>query len=157
MRSPCRCRSALATVLLALLAAAPVLAAVTPANADGGQRESHAVRRHLPAARVQLVGVNREGQEHRGAHFSAQRLRDVIVVVRWRTLVGSHTQRLELIAPDGSVYQTFRASAEATVETHVPVAGSWITDYSLYGAWRVHVYLDENATPEASESFVLTR
>ena len=155
-------RRALATVLLALLAAAPVLAAVTPAHADRGTRESHAVRPHWGGARVELVAVNRHGHAHGGDHFSAQRLRDVIVVVHWQMLVGSHAQRLELIAPDGSVYQTFRtavenATGQATVETHVPVAGSWITDYSLYGTWQVRVYLDENAAPETWESFVLTQ
>lgn len=166
MRSLCRSRRAmrraLATLLLALLASVPVVAAVATAAADQDRRDSQAVRHHRGAARIHFVGVNRRGQERTGDHFSVQRLRDVVVVVHWRTLVGQHTQRLELISPDGAVYQTFRtavesASGQTTVETSVPVAGSWITDYSLFGKWRVNVYLDENARPEGSDTFVLTR
>lgn len=171
MRSPCRCRNAmrktLAALTLVLLAAAPAVTHVAVAAANDGGRSGHdrpdarVGKRGRGAAEISLVGVNRQGHERKGEHFSAQRLRDVIVVVHWRTLVGSHTQRLELIAPDGSVYQTLRAEVDSatgqtTVQTHVPVAGSWITEYSLFGKWRVNVYLDENARPEDSETFVLT-
>lgn len=171
MRSPCPCRSAmrktLATLTLALLAAAPVLTLANAAAANddhGASHERHGNRngrRVRDGAEITFAGVNRQGHERKGDHFSAQRLRDVIVVVHWKTLVGSHTQRLELIAPDGAVYQTFRTSIEsvtgkATVETLVPVAGSWISDYHLFGTWRVNVYLDENAKTEGSDTFVLT-
>lgn len=42
------------------------------------------------------------------------------------------------------------------METRLPVGGTWITEYYLYGAWRVDVYLDREELPITSEVFVLT-
>jgi hypothetical protein len=36
------------------------------------------------------------------------------------------------------------------------VGGTWITEYTLLGAWRVEVYLDGATTPVASGTFVLS-
>ncbi len=42
------------------------------------------------------------------------------------------------------------------VETRLPVWGAWITQYSLFGAWRVEVYLDLERMPITSGVFVLS-
>jgi hypothetical protein len=121
-----------------------------------------------------------------GGHFSAAALRDLLILVEYRDLApGRHTQRLHLYGPDGALYQQFstafavegagaRPRAEAPpahgtahrdhfgspgivpVETRLPVGGTWITQHSLYGTWRVEVYLDQARTPTVYRNLVLT-
>ena len=148
-------RRALATGLVLLLAGWLALAWAPAALAQsrGVGRES---------ARVDFVGVRPDGREQRGQHFTAARVRILKIDVEWRTLVGAHTQQLELITPGGSIYQRFTSAVEsvtgrATVETQVPVAGTWITEFSLAGDWTVSVYLDEAVTPVATASFTLAK
>jgi len=117
---------------------------------------------HRGPARVHFIAVSHNGRERRGRHFTAARVRTLKIEVEWRTLVGAHTQQLELITPDGSIYQRFTAPVEsvtgrAWVETQVPVAGSWITQHSLEGDWKVHVYLDEAVTPVTTATFTLAK
>ena len=112
------------------------------------------------AARVQFTGVTQSGQEQHGQHFAAAGLRSLLINVQWRTLVGAHTQRLELITPDGSVYQTLTTPVEsvtgtAVAETRLPVSGTWITEYSLHGHWKVNVYLDDAVRPVTTADFTL--
>jgi hypothetical protein len=122
-----------------------------------------------------------------GDHFSAKALRDLLILVEYRDLArGPHTQRLQLYLPDGALYQQFstafevgapapKAPAEAhrehgtadrdhfgspgivPVATRLPVGGTWITQYSLYGTWRVEVYLDQARTPAVHRTLVLER
>ena len=111
-------------------------------------------------AHIQLVGINNKGHERRGQHFSPARLNTLVVVVNWRTLVGAHVQRVELVTPAGSLYQRFTSDVRspdgyARVETPVPVAVTWITEYQLFGEWTVNVYLDGNTTPVATTNFTL--
>jgi hypothetical protein len=116
--------------------------------------------RHREPARIQLVGINNKGRERRGQHFSPARLNTLVVVVDWQTLVGAHVQRLELITPAGSLYQRFKsdvqsADGRASVETPVPMAGTWITEFQIFGEWTVNVYLDGGTTPVATTHFTL--
>ncbi len=39
--------------------------------------------------------------------------------------------------------------------TRLPLGGTWITQYSLYGTWRVEVYLDQARTPTVQRTLVL--
>ena len=148
-------RRALDTGLVLLLAGWLALAWAPAAFAQsrGAGRES---------ARVDFVGVRYDCREQRGQHFTAARVRILKIDVEWLTLVGAHTQQLELITPGGSIYQRFTSAVEsvtgrATVETQVPVAGTWITQYSLEGQWEVRVYLDDAVTPVATASFTLAK
>lgn len=43
------------------------------------------------------------------------------------------------------------------VEMTLPVAGTWITQNSLTGSWRVEVFLDGNPTPIGTGQFTLTQ
>ena len=117
---------------------------------------------HRAPAEVTFLALMHNGRERRGQHFTAARVRILTIQVDWRTLVGAHTQQLELITPAGSVYQRFTVPVEsvtgrAWVETQVPVAGSWITQHSLEGRWEVRVYLDEAVTPVTTATFTLAK
>jgi hypothetical protein len=113
------------------------------------------------AATVQFVGLGQDGGVDPGAAFSGQTLRDLLVDVTWNLPGGSHVQRLELFSPDGALYQRFSVPLDnpgtaTTLETRLPVGGTWITEHSLFGTWRVLVYLDNNATPVATAGFGLS-
>ncbi len=123
--------------------------------------------------RVHLVGLLHDGKQPPGGkHFSTRTLRDLLLVVEYRALpAGPHTQRLKLFAPDGALYQQFTtefavplaggagrgAHAWRPVETRLPVGGTWITEHSLYGTWRLEVYLDAASHPTESHPFTLTK
>jgi hypothetical protein len=98
-----------------------------------------------------------------GGDFSAAALRDLLITVTYQNLaLGSHTQRLNLYAPDGALYQQFATAfavggSVAQPETRLPVGGTWITQYSLYGTWRVEVYLDQARTPTVYRNLVLSQ
>jgi hypothetical protein len=98
-----------------------------------------------------------------GAQFSAAALRDLLITVVYQNLaLGPHTQRLHLYAPDGALYQQFSTAfvVEGSVsrpETRLLVGGTWITQHSLYGTWRVEVYLDQARTPAAYRALVLSQ
>lgn len=150
-------RRALTALPLLLLAGLLALHGAAPAFAErtGGAH-------HRSPARVTVIGVSTKGQEHRGQHFAVDRLSSLVIRVHWKTLVGQQSQRLELITPDGAVYQRFTAdvgdvNGEATVDTRVPVVGSWIAQYHLVGTWKVRVYLGESTAPSAAASFTLTQ
>ena len=147
-------RSTIAPLFLAGLL---VLEATAPALAGQSQQ---AQRRE--SATIELVGVNHHGREHRAKRFDADRLRSLLIQVEWKTLVGQHTQRVELLTPDGSVYQNLTehvasATGKAFVETRLPVAGTWITEYDLHGRWTVNVYLDDAVKPITSEQFTFAK
>lgn len=150
-------RRALDSGLVLLLAGWLALAGAPAAFAASSKTEVKS-----ESAKVSFVALTQAGRERRGSHFRAAEVRVLTIEVDWRTLVGTHTQRLELITPDGSVYQRFTAHVEsvtgtATVETRVPVAGTWITQYSLDGQWKVNVYLDDAVTPVTTDTFTLTK
>jgi hypothetical protein len=148
-------RRALTAVPVLLLAGMLALATAVPAFAES-------TRHHGSPADVTVIGVNLRGHEQRGHHFAADKLSSLVLRVHWKTLVGLHSQRLELIAPDGAVYQTLvddvgDVHGQAFAETRVPVVGSWITQYGLFGEWHVKVYLDEATTPVTTAKFTLAR
>jgi len=110
--------------------------------------------------RVSFVGIDDHGRAHERHHFSPAHLNTLVVAVSWRSLAGAHTQRVELVTPDGSVYQRFttdvrKVYGRARLETPVRVGGTWITEYQIFGRWTVNVYLDDHSTPVATADFVL--
>lgn len=148
------------TLLLAL--ALTVLGGAVPAAA--------AERPRVAPATLQIVGLTNAGAAVAGSHFSLATLRDLRIVAWWN-VDGAHVQRLELRAPDGSLYQRLTRPFDTRtsvlqqrgahrrgipVETLLPVGGTWITEYSLVGSWHIDLYLDNSRTPVASQSFELT-
>lgn len=111
------------------------------------------------APTLDFIGVKDNGKHVNGADFRG--LVDLFIHLTWNLPGGQNTQRVELFAPDGGLYQRFlqeftSPTTSTTTETWVPVSGSWITQHSLFGAWRVEVYLDDGRTPVATSGFVLT-
>jgi len=165
----------LSVVLLAVLWSLPAQGRqagpgrVSPGGGSGSGASGYVppVVDERAAVRVQLVGLLHTGKERPGRAFSAQTLRDLLLVVEYRHLAaGAHSQRLKLFAPDGALYQQFttefavgtgRAPAWLPVETRLPVGGTWITEHSLYGTWRLEVYLDAASQPTESHPFSLTK
>jgi len=119
-------------------------------------------------ARLDFQGLRQNMRLVGGEHFSAASLRHLVIVVHYRDLrPGRHTQRLELYAPSGALYQVLasevtlaggRGASQAweRVEAVLPVSGTWITEHSLFGAWRVEVWVDQEPSPLATGVFVLT-
>lgn len=110
-----------------------------------------------PSAAIQFVAVNHNGSQTGGTQFSGGVVRDLSILVGWQNASGSHTQRLELFAPDGALYQRLSTqfAGSGSLETRLPVGGTWITQHSLFGAWRVEVFLDGGGSPITSGVFVL--
>jgi hypothetical protein len=115
---------------------------------------------------LEFIGINRSGHSVPGATLSVEHTRDLKIRVWW-SLTGQHVQRIELLSPDGSLYQRVQTAFDAdavalqprgnqmymSVETVLPIAGTWITDHSLFGDWTVNVYLDDAQTPFTSGTF----
>jgi hypothetical protein len=110
--------------------------------------------------RVSFIGIDDHGRAKEHQHFSPADLSTLVVAVSWRSLAGAHAQRVELVTPDGSVYQRLTTDVtnvygRARIETPVRVGGTWITEYQIFGHWTVNVYLDDHATPVATAHFTL--
>jgi hypothetical protein len=119
-----------------------------------------------PAATIELIGINAQGRSVPKLGLLLRGMRDLQIKVWW-TVPGRHMQTLKVIAPDGSLYQTLMATFDAgvnrrrvgahggdtLVETILPVAGTWITEYSMQGHWTIEVYMDNSSRPVATSSF----
>jgi hypothetical protein len=130
--------------------------------AGGGCKHEVAPHPQGVSAQIDFVGVLLNGQQREGNSFTGAELDDLKVVVEWKSLVENHAQRIDLVAPDGSLYQSLPRLVTATdngaqLETRVPVNGTWITRYGLYGSWCVEVFLDQESAPVASSQLVIAR
>jgi hypothetical protein len=119
-----------------------------------------------PPATIELIGINAQGRAVPKPGLLLRGLRDLQIKVWW-AVPGRHVQTLKVIAPDGSLYQTLTATFEADVnrrrtaqhggdtlvQTLLPVAGTWITEYSMEGHWTIEVYMDNGPRPVATSSF----
>lgn len=86
--------------------------------------------------------------------FSVASLRDLVIDVNWENLSdGNHTQMLEVLQPDGGLYQASQSSflvsdasqSSMTMKRTLPVAGAWISQRRITGEWSVRVSLDGKA------------
>jgi hypothetical protein len=116
---------------------------------------------HGVTANVSFVGVLLNGTERAGRTFSSRELGDLKIRVEWQNLFQNHRQRLDLVAPDGSLYQSLSrpliiTDVAAPVETLLPVNGTWITRYGLFGTWCVKVFFDEDDAPVSSSRLVIS-
>lgn len=131
----------------------PVVSAGTGA---AGEAASTATSPSGVAADVTFTGLHHDGSRRRGTEFSSPGLRDLLIGVTLRGLSGSRQQRIELYAPDGSLYQKFSGPAAPTTETRLPVGGTWITGHGLLGTWTVEVFVDGQAGAAGRATFLLT-
>jgi hypothetical protein len=131
--------------------------AVSPPSAPNPAQAAGAAQ----AATVQFIGMGYDGTPMQRADFSVHALRDLRIRVSWDAPGPGHVQRLNLHAPTGDLYQRVVTGIDAAqagltvVETLLPVAGTWITQHSLLGAWAVEVYLDDATTPVTTAAFVI--
>jgi hypothetical protein len=119
-----------------------------------GAGESAGTQSGLSAS-VTLTGRMHDGRNRQGDEFSTTSLRDLLIAMTYSNVTGSHRQRIELYAPDGSLYQRLSGAVAPSTQTLIPVGGTWITEHSLFGAWRVDVYVDRETTPIVSQAFTL--
>jgi hypothetical protein len=124
----------------------------SPAGGPGGS--SAGTQNGLSCA-VALTGHLHNGSSRQDDQFSTTSLRDLLISVTCSSASGSHRQRLELYAPDGSLYQRLAGAVAPSTQALIPVGGTWITEHSLFGDWRVDVYVDRETTPIASHAFTL--
>lgn len=155
-----RRRLAVLALLLVLPVAQARPAAATPD--DNCTQQSRRVR--LPdgfaEARLSFSGLLKNGRARVGEQFDIGNLRELRVIVSWTDADHTHLQRVDLYAPDGSLYQRFSGSftgdrRPVSVVTRVPVAGSSITDSALLGEWCAEVFLDDEDAPIARRRFDL--
>ena len=119
-------------------------------------RDEHGDRRKHPL-RIEFIGVDTSGRQHKGHGFRAKELRELRILIDWPNFGEPRTQRLELYNPNGAVYQESSADiTESPMEVRIPVAGTWITQYELFGPWCVEVYLEGVPEPVARRGFVLS-
>jgi hypothetical protein len=121
----------------------------------GGPGGAHAGTQNGLSAGLTLTGHLHNGSSQQGEQFSTTSLRDLLISMTYSNVSGSHRQRLELYAPDGSMYQRLSGAVAPSTQTLIPVGGTWITEHSLFGDWRVDVYVDRETTPIASQAFTL--
>jgi len=155
-------RRVLAVVALALALPLTDLRPAAATPDDNCTQQSRRVR--LPdgfvEARLSFTGVLKNGRARVGEHFDIGDLRELRVIVNWTQADDAHGQRVDLYAPDGSLYQRFAGSftgdrRPVAIVTRVPVAGSSITDSSLIGEWCAEVFLDDEDAPIARRRFEL--
>ncbi len=121
----------------------------------GGPAGSSAGTQNGLSAALTLTGHLHNGSSQQGDQFSATSLRDLLIAMTYSNVSGTHRQRLELYAPDGSLYQRLSGAVAPSTQTLIPVGGTWITEHSLFGDWRVDVYVDRETTPITSQAFTL--
>ncbi len=124
------------------------------ASQTGGGAGSSGTQNGLGAA-LTVTGRLHNGSSLQADEFSTTSLRDLLISMSYSSVTGTHRQRLELYAPDGSLYQRLSGAVSPSTQTLVPVGGTWITEHSLFGAWRVDVFVDRETTPIVSQAFTL--
>lgn len=131
----------------------------TGGDAGTSSTESGGSGAGSPSAQLRISGLHHDGAVKQQTQFAANDLRDLHLDVDYAQVFGSHRQRLELYGPDGALYQRrfldVSVTAGQPVNTRIPVGGTWITDHSLFGSWKVLVYLDSSQTPIATGAFAL--
>jgi len=121
----------------------------------GGPTGSSAGTQNGLSATLTLTGHLHNGSSQQGDQFSTTSLRDLLISMTYSNVSGTHRQRLELYAPDGSLYQKLSGPVAPSTNALIPVGGTWITEHSLFGDWRVDVYVDRETTPITSHAFTL--
>jgi len=162
-------RSARFVAALALLSGSAFLTGVTPPTAAAAPKDFDespcppAMANHKGDGRAKLdvKAVMTDNKMKGGARFDADDVKRLVIFTKWTPSVwSSHTQRVKLFTPGGSLYQQFTATIsgdEKDVQTPVLVAGTWITEFSLYGRWCAQVFLDDQEVPAGEETFVLAK
>jgi hypothetical protein len=160
------------TLTLATLALPAFVSAAGRVPAPRGPR----VPAPLPRAECLAVQLTSpQGPAVRGA-FSAQRHYDVDFAVKLapRAATPGRVVQLKLYTPRGFLYQTLETAVpqaqprprqrrpatpkDTTLAARLPVAGTWITQNTLYGSWKVVPYFEgQTAACGRAATFQITR
>ncbi len=76
-------------------------------------------------------------------------------------LAGQHLAAFEITSPGGTVFQRTEVPFSTGTSTHyrvwtsMPVAGTWIQQFSMTGTWSVRVFLDAEQVSRATQTFLL--
>ncbi len=146
-------------------------------NADlalANQRSRNASEGRCYAVRVGAISAPAAETRNRRRYrrsFSAQELLDLRLSVWLPAGNNASVVNIRLYTPTGRLYQTLQATADAStsgevnyrgrrirvVSARLPVAGSHITDRSLYGEWRADAFLDgsENSCTRRPKRFTI--
>jgi hypothetical protein len=125
-------------------------------GAPGGPAASSEGTQNGVTAALTLTGRLHDGRSQQAEEFSTTSLRDLLIAMTYTNAADLHQQRIELYAPDGSLYQRLSGSIAPRTQTLVPVGGTWITEHSLLGGWRIDVFVDRETSPIVSQAFTLT-
>jgi hypothetical protein len=125
-------------------------------GAPGGPAASSEGTQNGVSAALTLTGRLHDGRSQQADEFSTTSLRDLLISLTYTNAGDLHQQRVELYAPDGSLYQRLTGAMAPRTQTLVPVGGTWITEHSLFGGWRVDVFVDRETSPIVSQAFTLT-
>lgn len=125
-----------------------------------GYQTKAASRGGCTAALVSAPGFPKLRQK-----FSARTILDLQFEARGRRVEGPHVLHFKIFTPRGHLYQDIavpfsvdpasatrasRKTARSPVHARLPVAGTAITNNSLYGKWSVVPYLDDSMKPCAA-------
>ncbi len=125
-------------------------------GAPGGPAASSEGTQNGVSAALTLTGRLHDGRSQQADEFSTTSLRDLLISLIYTNAGDLHQQRIELYAPDGSLYQRLTGAMAPRTQTLVPVGGTWITEHSLFGGWRVDVFVDRETSPIVTQAFTLT-
>ncbi len=93
--------------------------------------------------------------------FAVAATPDLFIAFDSRSKAGvSHRARFEINGPSGAIYQAtevpfVQSGGTTRVWTWLPVAGTWIEQYSMTGNWEVKVFVDDAADAAATSTFLL--
>jgi len=148
-------RVRIAIILLALVSAGGSQAFATPPESRGRDNRCYAVR---------VEGVSSSMQEAKGRRryrrrFLAHEVLDLELSVWLPARSDVSVAEIRVYTPTDRLYDVLQATANTTttedgaryrgrkarvMSARLPVAGSHITNRSLYGTWRAEVFLDGN-------------
>ena len=117
--------------------------------------------------------------------FSIAAIRDIFIQTHWTQIQGEHIQRIHIYSPDGNIFQkrvvpfsiteklkrqrrkvsgiTNMVDVQKAKQTkdgqavvvHFPVSGTWVSQHSMLGTWRVDAFLNQESRPSVSGTFTL--
>jgi len=144
----------------AIVLAATALEVARPAEPSAARKKAN----RCYGVRVESADstINRRG---RTTVFSASESKDLRLVVSLPEELSSLPVHVKLFTPRGPLYQVLQATADAESTSRaarsrgrsgrgvrvlaalVPVAGTHITTFALFGEWRAEVYLEGSDAP----------
>ncbi len=139
----------------AIVLAAAALEVARPAETSAAGRKAN----RCYGVRVESA-VSRSDRRGSATAFSASESKDLRLLVSLPEKLSSLPIQVKLFTPRGSLYQVLEATADGVSTSRgrskrgardlaavLPVSGTHITTFELFGEWRAEAYLDGSAAP----------